>query len=147
MILMLVFENRMHLVQHKVLSVLFANALLIFTSVQSNPFTTFVLLWIVFQPMFRRIEKNHAKSIDKAFKTDPNLDYYVHKSETESSKEQNAAPLPGMKTEKEKGLDGFVANFFENPFVTFIQSILLLMLLIHKREELTPDIFHFLMSV
>ena len=75
-ILLLIFEQKMHFFQYKILLITVLNATLIFFSVQANPFYTFVLLYIVCYPYFYRIERSLDKEIQEAFENDINLEYY-----------------------------------------------------------------------
>ena len=80
LILLLIFESRLHFFQHKWLLLTIANASLIFCGMEMNPFYTFAMLYVITWPYFYRVEKSLEKEIDKAFEEDPHLENYVHKT-------------------------------------------------------------------
>jgi len=53
-LLLLIFETKMHYFQYKLLALLLANAVLILFSVQVNPIATFLGLVLLSDPYFRR---------------------------------------------------------------------------------------------
>ena len=66
LILLLIFESRLHFFQHKWLALTIANACLIFCSTEMNPIKTFIMLYVVTWPYFYRVEKSIEDKIDKA---------------------------------------------------------------------------------
>jgi hypothetical protein len=54
-ILLLIFENKLHLFQARTLLVVTLNALLLATKIQINPLATFLLLTFISGPRFQRI--------------------------------------------------------------------------------------------
>ena len=52
------------------------NSCFILMAVPMNPGLTFLLVYVVTAPYFRRVEQELAPEIDKAFEEDVSLDYY-----------------------------------------------------------------------
>lgn len=74
--MLLIFEQRMHFFQHKIIMLTTLNSLFILMAVQVNPGATLVLLYIITGPICRRLEKEFEAEIQKAFEEDASLDYY-----------------------------------------------------------------------
>ena len=79
-ILMLIFESKLHFFQHKILCLVVLNAVLLLMVSQMNPIKSYVLLYVISYPYFYRLEESLSDSIDQAFVNDVHLDYYTHKS-------------------------------------------------------------------
>ena len=80
LILLLIFESRLHFFQHKWLLLTILNAAIIFCGTEMDPVRTFVMLYVVTWPFFFRVEKSLENEIAKAFEDDPHLDNYVYKT-------------------------------------------------------------------
>ena len=87
LILMLIFESKMHYFQHKILCLVMCNAFLIFFVTQMNPIKTYALLYVISYPYFYRLEEELSDSIDEAFANDVHLDFYTHKSKSQLRKQ------------------------------------------------------------
>jgi hypothetical protein len=83
MILLLVFEYKLHLYQHRILLALILNSFMLFGSCQLNPFFTFTLIMVILGPYFKRLEKMYEKLIQEAFYNDINIESYQHKTKQE----------------------------------------------------------------
>jgi hypothetical protein len=150
MILFLIFEYKLHFFQHKILVALAFNAWMITGSSQVNPFLQFILLQQIFDPMFKRYEKQIEDKIKKAFEMDVNLDTYRYRSPKELEKLENRSDLPGATgsgLSRKESIIRHVFDFFSSQFFAFFHSIAILSILIRFRDSITPDIFHFLTCV
>ena len=74
---MLIFENRLHLAQYKVMLRVLANSLGIFMAIRLNPFYSFILIRVVTAPFLNRLEKKYKNEIEKALDSDYRIEYYV----------------------------------------------------------------------
>ena len=91
-ILLLIFESKMHFFQYKVLGLMLLNGFLILFSVQINPVATLVILHQITWLYFNKTEKMIEDKIIKAFKNDINLDFYDHNRHMANRNRENAVP-------------------------------------------------------
>ena len=76
-ILMLIFESRMHLGQYKVMLRVLLNSVGIFMAIRLNPFYSYILIRVVTSPFLNRIERQYKIEIEKALDSDYRIEYYV----------------------------------------------------------------------
>jgi hypothetical protein len=141
-LLLLIFEARLHFFQVFSLALTYANALLLATGCKTNPLASYLLLSLLSTPLFNRLSRKYASSIDRALQEDINLEFYSHKTCPQPDSSENDLPLPqGSRSERQK--ETALDRFFQSPAFEFLVSIGLLSLLITFREDLTPDLLHF----
>mmetsp|Transcript_19188 Transcript_19188/g.29391 ORF Transcript_19188/g.29391 Transcript_19188/m.29391 type:complete len:361 (+) Transcript_19188:10-1092(+) len=141
-ILMFIFEHKLHLFQMKLLLQVFLNAVFIFFSAQMNPIFTYILLSVLMGPQFRRIYKRYQREIDQALKNDVSLEVYTHQTDKKLHDESQDQDIP-LPTTSSKSSLGAEDSVLDTPWFSFFMSIALFSFLIWMREELTPDFFHF----
>ena len=73
-VLMLIFENRMHIFQYRILICLYINGLLILGSIEANPVLTFALLMVISQEYYSYFTKPIQAKMDQALEEDIRFD-------------------------------------------------------------------------
>ena len=87
-ILMLIFENRMHLGQYKVMLRVLSNSLGILMAIRLNPFYSYILIRVITAPLLNRLENKYKLEIEKALDSDYRIEYYVPMSKKRQRKKQ-----------------------------------------------------------
>ena len=75
-ILMLIFEKKLHFFQYKILLVGMINTFMILMASQMNPVVSMRVYWSVVSPYFKRKTTELQPKIDKAFEDDVAFEYY-----------------------------------------------------------------------
>ena len=132
-----------------------ANAILILLSVQINPIVSFIGLYVLFDPYFKRRERELKDTIQKNIANDdrlyflgkakPNYDLIGKKEvepENSGPEDQDSALPVDIKPE-----DSAFTKLRSNPFFDFGESIGIFVILIYYREILTPDFIHFVTCI
>jgi len=140
LILLLIFEHRMHFFQQKQLAVILMSAGLILGGTPMNPFFTFWILYFTTTPWFNRVEVSVRDEIDEAFLNDVNLDLYDHKKAVKRQQDVSKG-LPGVNRVSTAQI---IDKSREGVLWDFTNSIALLTFLLSYRQELTPRVFHLL---